>query len=156
MMHRFSFLIIMLFAALPFFGNAQDDPIKWTTEARKTGPNEYELVFTAALDKGWHVYSQFIDEGGPVPTTFSFDKGKYEKKGKVEEKGHAEKIYDKGFEMNLVYFSGKSDFVQRVKITGPTQAITGNFEFMVCNDEMCLPPKKIDFSFPVQYESGTK
>ncbi|MGZ5243520.1 MAG: protein-disulfide reductase DsbD domain-containing protein [Bacteroidia bacterium] len=151
-------LLLVLLVKVPFLAQAQQDadPVKWTTEVKKTAPNEYDLIFTANLETGWHIYSQFIETGGPVPTSFNFTEGKYKKLGTTEEKGHPEKIFDEGFEMNLVYFSGKSDFVQHVKLTGPTTVITGYYEFMICNDEMCLPPKKLDFSFPVKYEPGTK
>lgn len=149
---------LALFFAIPFLAAAQqeEEPVKWTTSVKQTAPNEYDLVFTAILNNGWHVYSQFIEEGGPVPTNFNFNEGKYKREGKVEEKGHPEKVFDQGFEMNLVYFSGKPEFVQHVKLTGPAKEITGYFEYMVCNDEMCLPPRKIEFSFPVQYQPGTK
>jgi thiol:disulfide interchange protein DsbD len=151
-------ILVLLFALVNVSAWAQiqdHDPIKWNTQVKKTAQNEYDLIFTATLEQGWHVYSQFIPEGGPIPTQFIFNKGKYEKQGKVEEKGQLQKIHDEGFDMDLTYFSGSCDFVQHVKLTGPTDKITGTYEYMICNDEMCLPPNNKEFSFPVQYEYPT-
>lgn len=149
-MRKIIFIFFFALTGLPLLAQ-NSNSIKWNTVAVQTAPNEYDIIFTAALEKGWHVYSQHIAEGGPIPTVFTFTPGKYNLIGKVEEKGKAEKIFDENFEMNLVYFSDKADFVQHVKLTGPSETISGSFEFMICNDKMCLPPENISFTVPVQY-----
>ncbi len=146
-------IILLLIANFP--ARAQiHDPIKWSMEAKKTAVNEYDLIFKAKLDDGWHVYSQFVDDGGPTAARFSFNKGNFQTIGPVKEVGKAEKKFDPNFEMNVIYFEKKVDFVQKVKLTGPAEKITGTFEFGVCTDQMCLPPDEREFTFTVAYDKN--
>ncbi|RYD82738.1 MAG: hypothetical protein EOP53_02875 [Sphingobacteriales bacterium] len=151
-MRKIAAILMFTLISMPLWSQSKKD-ISWETKAVKTAPNEYDIIFTATLTDGWHVYSQFIEQGGPIPTTFTYTKGNYSLVGKTEEKGHAEKIFDPNFEMNLIFFSGKADFVQHIKLSGPTETVSGSFEFMICNDKMCLPPENIPFTVPVQYQT---
>jgi len=127
------------------------DPVKWTTSVEKISETEYNLIATASIDSGWHLYSQTVPENGPIPTTFSFKgNGNYIKKGNTkEEKGH--EVDDKVFNMRIKYFDKKANFKQRVKIkTTDKIEINAIVEFMVCNDSQCLPPNEIDLVFTIQ------
>lgn len=126
-------------------------PVKWTYSVKQTGGDVAELIFKAKIDKGWHLYSQIIPEGGPLPTEFHFNKSKnFSLNGKVSEpKGKTE--YDKTFEMNIKFFDGGAVFVQKIKINSEKDFnITGTLDYMVCNDGSCIPFSDNDFSFPVE------
>jgi thiol:disulfide interchange protein DsbD len=125
------------------------DPVDWSFSAERISETEAKLVFTANIEEGWHLYAQEIDEGGPIPTSFTFQElGKASLKGGVAEgEGHTE--MDPNFEMVVKYFEGKADFVQLVELTSAATKIKGELEFMVCNDERCLPPEYKEFEFKI-------
>lgn len=125
------------------------DPVNWQFEYEKTGEKQYDLIFTAEIDKTWHLYSTDIPDGGPIPTSFAIDQADaFELIGKVEEITEAEEKYDPSFDMNLKLFSDKAVFVQKVRlITDESITITGSVEFMSCDDQRCLPPKDEEFEF---------
>lgn len=132
--------------------NAQFDhsPVKWQFTAIPTSPKKATLVFTATLDEGWHIYSQFIEPGGPLPTTFTFlPDNRYSLKGKVKEDGKPIKSYDSTFEMKIVWYSNMVTFSQEVMLEAAITTIKGTIEFMSCTDETCLPPKEVPFSLEV-------
>ncbi|CAL2085185.1 Cytochrome c-type biogenesis protein DsbD, protein-disulfide reductase [Tenacibaculum sp. 190524A02b] len=123
------------------------NPVSWSTSVEKISETEYNLIATAKIDAGWHIYSQKVAKGGPIPTSFLFDKNdKYTLEGEVkEEKGHT--VNDPTFEMKVKSFSKKAKFEQRIKVTEGVTNIKGSVEFMVCRDTQCLPPKEVDLNF---------
>ncbi|CAL2107429.1 thioredoxin:protein disulfide reductase [Tenacibaculum sp. 190524A02b] len=123
------------------------NPVSWSTSVEKISETEYNLIATAKIDAGWHIYSQKVAKGGPIPTSFLFDKNdKYTLEGEVkEEKGHT--VNDPTFEMKVKSFSKKAKFEQRIKVTEGITNIKGSVEFMVCRDTQCLPPKEVDLNF---------
>ena len=127
------------------------DPVRWSTRVEYPSPGEAVLVAEANIDYGWHLYSQFIGNEGPVPTTFAVVAGKnFQIKGGFEE-GKPTEEFDKNFDMVLKYFSGKAAFRQKIVLLKNTpQILAATVEFMVCNDEMCLPPVVVDLSFGVK------
>lgn len=132
------------------------DPIKWDATVDQENDSIYNLVFTAKLEKGWHLYSQEVDEDGPIPTTFTFlSKDGIELLGKVQEPDVAA-VYDDVFGMNIKFFEDKAIFVQRVKVLDPEAVIGVEVEFMVCDDEQCLPPDTVPFQIFLNEKSVTK
>ena len=125
------------------------DPVKWLTSVEKISDIEYNLIATATIESGWHLYSQVVPEGGPIPTTFTFiDSKHYELVNKTqEEEGH--EIDDPVFEMRIKFFENKTEFKQRVKVLNDINTIDAEVEFMVCDDEKCLPPNNIDLTFKI-------
>ncbi len=125
------------------------EPAKWQFSKESKGNDEFLLHFDVQLDYGWYIYSQFISDDGPVPTTFQFEKNKkIELLGKVDESG--DKVVegmDEIFGIHLKKFGGKARFTQKVKVQKGANELTGSLEFMVCDDEKCLPPALVDFSF---------
>ena len=100
------------------------------------------------MDKGWHLYALDLPEGGPIPTAFTFEKGMgFFTVGKVvQPKPHSE--MDKNFNMVVNYFSGTVTFTQKVRVASATPVeVKGTIEYMCCNDEQCLPPKEVPFTF---------
>ena len=132
------------------------NPVKWQTSVEKVTESEFDLVVTATIDSGWHLYSQSIPDDGPIPTTFSFAavEGKYQLIGKTTEgKGHEE--FDNVFEMNIKYFEDKATFKQRINLlTNDKIDIAETVEFMVCDDTSCLPPTEVALNFEVHGTAG--
>ncbi|MBL7816915.1 MAG: thioredoxin family protein [Saprospiraceae bacterium] len=145
----FSTAIALLF--LFKIGEAQIlNPVKWSFESKKINETEYDLIATAKLDKGWFIYSQFLNGDGPVPTALTFKPTpQYQLIGKAAEvSDHKKSGFDKIFEMNITKFSDEVKFVQRVKVTGSTD-IKGSVEWQTCDDEKCLPPNSQDFNYKI-------
>ena len=126
------------------------EPVKWKASVEKTSDKEALLVMTATIDKGWHLYSQFIPDGGPIKTTFVFEPStNYKTIGGVSE-GKAIEYFDKNFEMQLKYFGDKAVFKQKISLNAAAAfTINGSVEFMVCDDEKCLPPELVNLKFDI-------
>lgn len=152
---RMIFTLSALLLSAALWGQVLN-PVKWSTSYKQVSASEFDLIFTAAIDDGWDIYSQYLEsDEGPVPTSFNFEEGAhYKLKGKCEESGNKKTSYDKVFEMNLTKFSKKGIFTQRVVVSDLSKPITGYLEFMTCDDERCLPPKAIDFEFMLK-DAGT-
>jgi len=144
-------LFIPLFLLLSIFARAQASKVvSWKYQIIKTTDKEYNLVFKADIKADTHVYSQFIGDGGPIPTSFTFNKNdSYALVDSVTELSKPIKVHDKNFDMDLVYFEDSAIFVQHVKILKPLDAITGTFQFMACQKNVCFPPTTLDFNFMI-------
>ncbi|HOY07429.1 MAG TPA: cytochrome c biogenesis protein CcdA [Saprospiraceae bacterium] len=144
------YLLLLLLLVSAFAVSAQN-PVKWSFSARDAGNCQVDLVFTGTIDDGWFTYSQFLEsEDGPVATQITFSPGPgYKLVGKAKESGDIIKVHDKVFDMELTKFKHKAVLTQRITVADPSKPITGYLNFMVCNDEMCLPPKDVDFSFKI-------
>ncbi len=127
------------------------NPVTWSASAKKISGEEYELLLHAQVEKGWYIYSQFLEgDDGPIPTSFLFntDNGNAEFVDKVKEEGpNKVKEFDKNFDMELIKFKKSATFTQRVKVKDPTLPIVGDLEFMTCTTGKCLPPALKFFVF---------
>ncbi|MCC8172564.1 MAG: thioredoxin family protein [Parabacteroides sp.] len=140
----------MLLAFMAVAAQAQIfTPVTWEFGLNDSGSAEKELLFTATLENGWHLYDMNLPEGGPVSTTFTFETVKgAELVGAPSATTRPTTVFDELFDMELRWFGGKVTFVQKVKVTDPKKfAISGEVEYMACNDENCLPPERESFSF---------
>lgn len=151
--------IVFFFLLLSGLVHAQIyNPVKWDTSTEKVTESDFDLVITASIDSGWHLYSQNVPEGGPIPTTITINQNpeKYQLVGDPEEgQGHEE--YDNVFEMDIKYFETRAIFKQRIRLLSDDKInIEGLVEFMVCDDASCLPPTEVDLSFEVQGKAGSK
>lgn len=150
-MNRFILILcVFLFSA----GASQAQimtPVKWSYAAKKISKTEAIVYIKATIDEGWHLYSQNMKDGGPVKTTFAFPASKeYKLVGKtIEPKPITE--FEKAFDMDVSYFEKTVMFEQKVAIQGNKPVtVKGSVEFMVCNDEQCLPPDEVTFTIPVK------
>lgn len=127
------------------------DPIKWETSVEKVSDSTYNLVTTATLQSGWHLYAQTVPDGGPIPTTFSYKTdSNFSLIDKTTEPAGIE-IDDKVFEMRIKFFKNEAVFKQLVKINNPDlSVIKGEVEFMVCDDKNCLPPTIQELEFKIK------
>ena len=127
---------------------AQQNPVHFSVQQKQVSPTEVEVVFSAKIDQGWHVYSTNLPADGPTSATLHVDKSEgVTPVGKLTARGKELNVYDKTFEMKLRYFENSVGFVQRYKITAKTYSIKGYLEYGACNDEMCLPPTQVEFNF---------
>ena len=124
-------------------------PVKWKIKLEDSQSAEKEIVFAATIDKGWHLYDMNLPEGGPVSTSFTFETLQgAELIGQPVSNIKPTVVYDEQFAMDLRWFPGAVTFTQKVKILNPKKfKIEGEVEFMVCNDETCLPPDRVSFAF---------
>ena len=149
--------ISLLFFFLLFLGNIYAQvkmPVKWNFTLNKISDTEAELVFKAAIDEGWHMYSLKQDsEDGPIAITFDFEKSpKYELNGTIAEpKPHEE--FDKTFDMKVRLFEHEATFKQKVKLLSKeTFSIKGSIRFQACA-EVCVLQDK-DFEFKIEGKGG--
>ncbi len=149
-MFRYGSVLIALFLSLAYSGYSQIlTPVSWETSWDKLDESTYELRFKASIDEGWYIYSQHIEEGGPIPTSFFFsDPDALEFLTEMEESGPERKEgLDPVFDMQVIKYAREVTFSQRVKVNDPSQPIEGYLEFMTCDDSRCLPPTEEDFAF---------
>lgn len=137
-------LLFFFFLATTISAVAQMvDPVKFTTSLNMLKGNEAEIVFTATIDEGWHLYSTELGNDGPISATFIANKmDGAETVGKLKPIGKEIEQFDNMFGMNLRFFENSAKFVQKIKFTKPTYDIDCYLEYGACNDEMCLPPSQ--------------
>ena len=142
--HLLLLLTLFLFTA----ASAQEMPVKFTVQQKQVSPTEVDVVFTAKIDKGWHVYSTNIPDGGPTAATMHTDKAEgAQPMGALIKQGKEISEDDQIFGMRLSYFENAVTFIQKYKITAKTYNIKGYLEYGACNDEMCMPPSTVDFEY---------
>ena len=126
---------------------AQNNPVKWAFSAKKNTTGVYDITLAATVPAPWHIYSQSTPSGGPLPTKISFSQNPLVSvNGAVAEQGKTKTIHDKNFGVDVIYFNGNVNFVQTVKLKASVKtSIHGTVEYMVCNDNKCLPPVTIPF-----------
>ncbi|MDR0745472.1 MAG: thioredoxin family protein [Mediterranea sp.] len=148
-----SSLLFCFFAVM----NAQIyDPVRFKTALNPVSDTEAEIIFIAAIESGWHVYSTELGDG-PVSATFHIEKTDgVEPVGKLMPRGKEIKKFDQIFQMDVRYFETKGEFVQQVKFTKPEYVITGYLEYGACSDETCLPPTDIPFTFSGRVSKTTQ
>ena len=147
--------LLIITAWLPSFAQIQE-PVKFKTELKTISDTEAQIVFTGNIDAGWHVYSTDLPSGGPISATFNVEKIQgAELMGKLTPQGKEIENFDKVFEMKLRYFENTATFVQKFKITDASYQIEGYLEYGACNDENCLPPTEVPFSFSGKGNAAT-
>ena len=155
-MKKLLFPFVLLLFAVAVQAKIQD-PVKFNSELKILAADEAEVVFTAAIDKGWHVYSTDLGDGGPISATFNVEKiFGAEVVGKLKPVGKEISTFDKLFEMKVRYFENTAQFVQKLKLTGGAYQIEGYLEYGACNDENCLPPTQVPFKFSGKAEGAAK
>ena len=155
-MKKLLFPFVLLLFAVAMQAQIQD-PVKFNSELKILAADEAEVVFTAAIDKGWHVYSTDLGDGGPISATFNVEKiFGAEVVGKLKPVGKEISTFDKLFEMKVRYFENTAQFVQKLKLTGGAYQIEGYLEYGACNDENCLPPTQVPFKFSGKAEGAAK
>ena len=138
----------MVFTGLASLAQAQLNPITWTFSAKKINDNTYELQMKASIQTNWHLYSQTQpDDAVAMPTTFVLNPNPlFTLDGKIKEVGKMEKYTDKVLKVSANQYSNTVTFTQLIKLKGKAKtSVTGTVEYQTCDDQKCLPPKKVNF-----------
>lgn len=147
MMKKIASLLLLLAVALPLFAQLHE-PVKFSVSQKRLSDTEMEIVFTGTIAPGWHVYSTDIPDGGPTPASINFDEQQgVEPIGTLVAKGNIHKAFDELFGMEVSYMETQAVFVQKMRITAASYAVKGYLNYGACNDENCLPPTDVEFSF---------
>lgn len=144
----FAFLLTFLVGILSVSAQVEN-PTRWSFSQKSLGNNEYELVFKAEIEPGWHVYSMYTPDGGPMATTLTFEEaGKgVELLGKATE-NEPKKEHEDVFGVDVWSFENEYIITQKLKVTDPAvAAIKGTLEFQVCRERECVV---FDESFDVK------
>lgn len=121
-----------------------EDPVKFTAEIKTGKTAEAEIVFSGRIEAGWHIYSTDLGSSGPTEASFHVNKADgIELVGKLRPRGNEKNHFDAMFGMNVRYFEGTAQFVQKIRFTKPTYTIDAYLEYGVCSDENCLPPGEV-------------
>ena len=122
------------------------DPVHFKSELKTfEGKDQGEIVFSATIDPGWHIYSTDLGQDGPIEATFNVVKADgIELIGKLTPKGTVIKKFDEMFGMELKYFENAATFVQKIKFTKPEYTIDCFLEYGACNDQSCIPPAQVE------------
>ena len=135
----------LLLAVVSLFAQMMD-PVHFSSKLKMLKGDEAEIVFTANIDAGWHVYSTDLGSGGPIAASFNVVKmDGAEAVGKLQPRGKEIKQFDKLFEMDVRYFEGSAVFAQKIRFTKPAYDIDCYLEYGACNDQNCLPPSEVQF-----------
>jgi len=145
-MKRFYLSLTALFVVFSSWAQMAD-PVHFSSELKLLEGDEAEIVFSATIDPGWHVYSTDISDDGPTRATFHAEKlDGAELVGKLKPRGQVKEEFDEMFGTTLRFFVDKGAFVQKIRFTKPKYDISGYLEYGACNDEMCMPPTTVEFS----------
>ena len=126
------------------------DPVTWDFGYKKTGDKTYELIFTASVEKGSHIYSMDVPEGGPIPTSLTFNEPSgFSLDGKAYEATEPEEVFDEAFGFKIKSFSDSAEFRQKIISENTSFTVTGVVNFMSCNNTTCSPPKDVEFSIRI-------
>ena len=122
------------------------EPVHFSSQLKEQANGEAEIVFTATVDDGWHVYSTDMGDDGPISASFNVVKmDGAEVVGRMKPRGSVTRQFDKMFGMELRFFEKRAAFVQKIRFTKPQYDIDCYLEYGACNDEMCLPPSQVAF-----------
>ena len=140
-------LVAALWLVMATLCHAQS-PVNFTVQQKQVSPTEVDVVFTAKIDKGWHVYSTNLPEGGPQSAVLHTEVAEgVTPMGGLVKQGKEISEDDKIFDMKLRYFENNVTFIQKYKVTGKTYHVKGYLEYGACNDEMCMPPSSVEFDY---------
>lgn len=147
------FVVLAVMVSLAFGVKAQLNPVVWSFSSKKISDKVYEVHMKATIQTNWHLYSQKQpDDAIAIPTAFVINPNPlFSLDGKIKEVGKMEVMKDATLGVSAHQYSTSVDFVQKVKMKGNAKTkLTGNVEFQTCDDKKCLPPKKTNFSIPIQ------
>lgn len=127
-------------------------PVKWDVQIKPLdGKNQYEIVAKAEIDFGFKLYGLYMEDGGPVKTSFNFETMENCKKfGKPIEVTPSKKMHDKTFDMEVSYFKETATISHKIWVTEKPAKVTGYIQWMSCNDDMCTPPIDEEFDFEIK------
>jgi len=135
-------IAVCLFILNASFGQILN-PVKFSYSALKKSSNTYEVHIKTMIDPTWHIYSIYNPDGGGIPTELTFTNA--QAVGKAKETGKLKTVFEDAFKVNQKYFEQNVDFVQTVRVQPGVKKVSGNIQYMVCNNQKCLPPRTVPF-----------
>jgi len=153
MKHHFS---LILFFVLSHSFAQIINPVQWELSVEPVSPKEFDLIFTANIDENWAIYAQEVEEGGPLPTVFTFEESSsFESIGLTSEDA-TNKVtkYDAVFEMVVSKFYNQAQFRQRLRVFGSEFTLSGNIDYMTCDDTRCTYKPDNPFAFDYKPNQG--
>lgn len=143
-------IYVSIFLLLSICVSAQQ-PVNWSYSTRKVSDKVYEIRLTATINSPWHIYSQTTPDGGPVKTSFVFSKNPIVALvDSPKEEGKLIQKHEDVFDIDVKYYENKVAFVQKIQLKTKVKTnISGTVEYMVCNNQQCMPPKKEAFSIAI-------
>ncbi|NJI74028.1 sugar transporter [Sphingobacterium kitahiroshimense] len=125
-------------------------PVKWTVASKKLNSKEAVVFIKATIQNGWHIYSQNVKDGGPIPTSFQFAQAAdYALTGKTAEPKSKVK-HEEVFKMDVGYFTNEVIFQQKVSLKKGTATVKGTVEWQACDASQCLPPDEYSFTVTIK------
>jgi thiol:disulfide interchange protein DsbD len=145
------FFIVLLISGNTVVKSQTQQPVKWTFEIKEINRYEVKVIAHATIDEGWKMYGISVPKDGPFPTNLVLEPNDTFRpvKKTVEDIKPVVK-HDDVFDMEVPYFKKKATISHNVRILKRPSTIKGYVEFMTCNDESCLPPDEVEFSFEVK------
>lgn len=138
MFKAFGLFIVGLFVAGQALAQ-MDDPVQWSATTKRIDASKFEVVITARIDEGWHLYSTNLPEGGPLPTNFIFEKPEgYKLVGNIKEVSKSKTEHDEIFNLDLSYFEGEAVFSQLIEVDTDEAPINITVEFQACYADKCI------------------
>lgn len=142
--------ITVLYILTTLTAPAQPQPVTWSTSVDEVAPDTITLCVDARISNGWHLYSQYLGEGGPLPTQFIFRKNPaYELVDSTMELGNGDTFFDNTYDMKITWYDSHVTFKQKIKIITRRTTVVGSVHYMTCNNEICTPGK-FDFTIPLR------
>ena len=143
-------LCLLLTVCFTISAFCQLDPVSWTVNS-EVSDEEVTITYTAAIDDGWYVYSQYLEsDDGPIATSINLETEGLTPIGKIEELGDKKEGYDKLFEMKISKYAKELSLVQKIKRTEGLKNVKGYIEYMTCDNNRCLPPTEVEFDVVIK------
>ena len=153
---KMQFFILLALVAQAAFAQFHQ-PVQFSVKQNKLSDTEIEVVFTGSVEPGWHVYSTDIADGGPTRAELTLEKQQGVKpNGKLRATGKVKREMDEMFGMELSFMEGSASFAQKFTLTGGDYEVAGYLTYGACNDENCMPPTDVEFSFSGKSTEGTE
>lgn len=146
MLRTLTIALFLTFTASLF---GQESPVEWSFSLGSSG-DTYAVLAEAEVADGWYIYSQFLDEGGPIPTSFNLETtSAVELVGAPTESGNKLSGFDELFGMEVTKYAKQASFSQGFKVADGTEQLVGTIRFMACTNMKCLPPNNVDIVLPI-------
>ena len=140
-------LFIIIMAAIGCMAQMAE-PVRFTPSQKINDKGQLEISFEGTIDAGWHVYGADFQDGGPQRATITLEKQDGVKpSGSLRTIGDVHRGMDPMFMMEVETVEKKVTFVQTYDLTAATYDIAGYLTFGACNDQNCLPPTNVEFTF---------
>jgi hypothetical protein len=130
-------------------GSAKQVTLSYSS--KKLADKRYEVSITANINGNFHLYAQDAGADGPIPTKFTYNSNPLlTLEGKTKELGKKITKVEEVWGGKVNFYEKTVTFTQVVVAKSKAKtSLNGKIEFMVCNDEVCLPPAEVSFKIAI-------